>query len=243
MTVVKQTTAPRKPQSISNTVPAGTLFTSRTIGLVVACTLVFILRMNTQQTATATLKENSEIRWQQPDEVSLKYPTTIENKNWTLDFNTIENLLWESQIRIKPFYLDDQTVDLLENISNALLNTNPTFDLNRLQFLIQQSLPDEGEVLADILTRYLAYRNEYDLWFNSVKTLTLDKQLVELNRSKTTIVQLQNKHFGLDTAQKLFSERNASTFLMIDKQIDLLSTTLNNHTEEHTGVKYDTKEQ
>jgi hypothetical protein len=163
----------------------------------------------------------SPVEWLQPVSLDKQFPILIGTGNWTIDFSNIQKILWQSKLSATgQLAVDSETWRPLQKISEQLpANLNP-FDSQRLTLLIEQCLPgSEGGRIAELVTRYYRYQQEYLANLDLLNKATGKKKLSLLKASRNNNKNRQERHFGVELAKALFDKKNTLTDYLNDRLI------------------------
>jgi hypothetical protein len=164
---------------------------------------------------------NANIEWLQPRTLNQQFPLSISNTNWHFDFVDIESILWLSKVdTYGELVIDAETLSLLERVSNRLPNTLSESEWQRLDLLINKSMPvKQAQQLASLLSNYQAYQQNYTSSLELINIASVEKRLVLLQAEEINLERRQQRYFGINVATKLFSKKNLTTSYLNQRRI------------------------
>ena len=158
-------------------------------------------------------RESIQVYWSQPVLLDEQFPQLLGHNNWQLNYAHIEEILWQSKFNVSgELVTDSQTAERLHQASILLPVEMATKEWQRLAFLLDKSFSGRvGGQLFRLLKDYFLYQQEYDLSLSTAYYTQENKQRKLIPFTGADKKQLQAQHFGIELAEKLFTQKNITT--------------------------------
>jgi hypothetical protein len=194
---------------------------SQIIILVGLLAYVISIRISLSQETELISKSEPTVKWVQPSVLDEKFPVLIASNRWSINYFSIETILWRSKVSSSNrILIDSDTVELLDKITAELPGFINSEDMSRLMFLIEQSLPNSNaEKLAVLVNAYYSYQKEYKSQLKLLVEAVGEVKLSRLKDFEANNKQHQVQHFGADVAEVLFEKRNITTNYLNNRTI------------------------
>ncbi len=163
------------------------------------------------------------VEWQQPSALNSRF-SPISNERWNIDYLDVEPLLQRARYDSRgALVLDPNTLKLLETIVSKLAARPSEDDMGRMVLLMTKSadvaLKGGIEQLILLLSAYYAFRDDYEVDLRARSNARGKQKLVLLRSASDRYREMQQRHFGNETAQRLFTAKNRRVDYLLARQI------------------------
>jgi len=181
------------------------------------------------QGAHQRYQNNVRVEWLQPSALMPNYPNPIGNTQWGVDYISIESILQRAKfLSDGSLLVNDNTLGILQQAAAKLELTLGDDDLQRVIFLSQKSSPERGaSQLGQLLGSYYRYDPLQQTLLQELRSATGDNKYALLETIAAKTSELQQRYFGIEVAEKLFSVRNRRVNYLYARQLVNLDASLN----------------
>lgn len=163
--------------------------------------------------------------WQQPGGLAESFPRPISSRQWSIDFDAIEQRFTDVDIdESGELELDARVAESLKQTVLHLPDAMSNELLERIGLLFRKSFPGpKGEELASLFRNYWHYEQALERQARE-RTAAVAKEKpkggADINMGRSDIAALQKEYLGDTTAAKLYGKQNSiSAYLSARRRI------------------------